>query len=124
MEAGALLMAIGGFLLAGVGYLVFLVVADIATDEAKEAVFRRASFAVRRSRHRALMKTGYVFAVLAFLAAFFWLAAATSGREADAGDARMFGMLAAGLALAASGLLATWWRRAGLPQTYMDISAT
>jgi len=62
MEAGALLIAIGAFLLAGVGYLVFQVVADIAADEAKEAVFRRASFAVRRSRHRALMKTGYVCA--------------------------------------------------------------
>jgi hypothetical protein len=36
MEAGALLIAIGAFLLASVGYLVFQVVAD----EAKEAVFR------------------------------------------------------------------------------------
>ena len=116
MEPGALLIAIGAFLLAGVGCLVFQVVADIAADEAKEAVFRRTSFAVRRSRHRALMKTGYVCAVLAFLAAFFWLAAATSGREADAGDARIFAMLAAVLALAAGGLLMTWWRRSGGPQ--------
>jgi hypothetical protein len=116
MEAGALLIAIGGFLLAGVGYLVFLVVADSATEEVKEAIFRRASFAVRRSRHRALMKTGYVCAGLAFLAALFWLAAATSGREAEAGDARIFAMLAAVLALAAGGLLTTWWRRAGGPQ--------
>lgn len=117
MEAGTLLIAIGAFLLAGVGYLVFQVVADIALDEAKEAVFRRPSFAVRRSRHRALMMTGYVCAVLAFMAAFFWLAAATSGREADAGYARMFAMLAAVLALAAAGLLTTWWRRAGGPKT-------
>ena len=116
MEAGALLIAIGGLLLAGVGYLVFLVVADIAAEETKEAIFRRASFAVRRSRHRALMKTGYVCAVLAFLATFFWLAAATSGREADAGGARIFAMLTAVLAVAAGGLLATWWRRAGGPQ--------
>ena len=92
------------------------VVADIAADEAKEAVFRRTSFAVRRSRHRALMKTGYVCAVLSFLAAFFWLAAATSGREDDARDARTFAMLAAVLALAASGLLTAWWRRSGGPQ--------
>ena len=113
---GPLLIAIGTFLLAGVGYLVFQVVTEITTDEAKEAVFRRASFAVRRSRHRALMMTGYVCAVLALMAAVFWLAAATSGREADAGDARIFAMLAAVLALAAGGLLATWWRRAGGPQ--------
>ena len=117
MEAGTLLIAVGAFLLAGVGYLVFQVVADIAVDEAKEAVFRRPSFAVRRSRHRALMMTGYVCAVLAFMAAFFWLAAATSGREADAGYARMFAMLAAVLALVAAGLLTTWWRRAGGPMT-------
>jgi preprotein translocase subunit SecY len=116
MEAGALLIAIAAFLLAGVGYLVFQVVADIAADEAKEAV--------RRSRHRALMKTGYVCAVLAFLAAFFWLAAATSGREADAGGARIFAMMAAVLALAAGGLLTTWWRRAGGAQRQMDSSAT
>jgi hypothetical protein len=116
MEPGALLMAIGAFILAGVGYLVFHVVADIATEEAKEAIFRRPSFAVRRSRHRALMKTGYVCAVLAFLAAFFSLAAATSGREADAADARIFAMLAAVLMIAAGGLLTTWWRRSGGPQ--------
>ncbi|HYO18146.1 MAG TPA: hypothetical protein VES02_05715 [Dermatophilaceae bacterium] len=116
MEPRALLIAIGAFLLAGVGYLVLQVVGDLAAEEAKEAVFRRPSFAVRRSRHRALMKTGYVCAVLGFLAAFFCLAAATSGREADAADARIFAMLAAVLTLAAGGLLTTWWRRSDGPQ--------
>jgi hypothetical protein len=116
MEPGALLITIGALLLAGVGYLVFQVVADIAAEEAKEAVFRRPSFAVRRSRHRVLMKTGYVGAALAALAAVFSLAAATSGREADAADARIFAVLAAALAVAAGGLLTTWWRRSGGPQ--------
>lgn len=117
MEAGTLLIAIGAFLLAGVGYLVFQTVVFAAVDETKEAVFRRPSFAVRRSRHRGLMMTGYVSAVLAFMAALFWLAAATSGREADAADARVFATLAAVLALTAAGLLTTWWRRAGRPKT-------
>ena len=31
---------------------------EVRTVEAKEAVFRRSSFAVRRSRHRVLMMTG------------------------------------------------------------------
>lgn len=116
MSTAATLTAAGGLLLAGVGYLVLQVVGDVAADEAKEAVFRRASFAFRRSRHRTLMKTGFICAVLAFLAAFFWLAAVTSGREDDAGDARIYSILAAALALGAGGLLTTWWRRAGRPQ--------
>jgi len=49
------------------------------------------------------------------LAAFFSLAAATSGREADAADARIFAMLAAVLTIVAGGILATWWRRSGGP---------
>lgn len=117
MGTEALLTVVGGFVLAGVGYVVLQVVGDIAVDEAKEAVFRRASFAARRSRHRALMKTGFVCAVFAFVAAVFWLAAATSGRADDAGDARIFAILTAVLALAAGRLLTTWWRRAGRPQT-------
>jgi hypothetical protein len=116
MGTEASLTAVGALVLAGVGYLVLHVVGDFAADEAKEAVFRRASFAARRSRHRGLMKTGFVCAVLAFLAAFLWLAAVTSGREDDAGDARMFATLAAVFGLAAGGLLTTWWRRAGRPQ--------
>jgi hypothetical protein len=59
------------------------------------------------------MKAGYICAVLSFMAAAFWLAATTSGRESDAGDARMFVVVAAVLALAAGVLLTTWWRRAG-----------
>lgn len=113
MGTGATLTAVGTLVLAGVGYLVIQLVGDFAADEAKEAVFRRASFAARRSRHRALMKTGFICAVLAFLAALFWLAAATSGRAADAGDARVFAVIAAVFALAAGGLLTAWWRRAG-----------
>ena len=113
MGTGATLTAVGTLALAGVGYLVFQLVGDVAADEAKEAVFRRASFAARRSRHRALMKTGFICAVLAFLAAVFWLAAANSGRASDAGDARVFAVVAAVFALAGGGLLTTWWRRSG-----------
>jgi hypothetical protein len=116
MEIGEVLTAVGMLVVVGVGYLLLDIIGDIATDEAKEAVFRRASFATRRSRHRVLMGTGYVCGVLALLAGVFWLAAFTSGREADAGDARVFAIVAAVLALFSAGLLTTWWRRAGEPQ--------
>jgi threonine/homoserine/homoserine lactone efflux protein len=108
METGAALSAVGALVVAGVGYLVLEAFGNIASDEAKEAILRRPSFATRRSRHRVLMKTGYVCAVLAFLAAVFWLAAFTSGREEDAGDARTFAVVAAVLAFVAAGLLTTW----------------
>jgi hypothetical protein len=92
------LTAIGALVLSGVGYLVFSVIAGMAADQAKESAFSRPAFAARRSRHRALMKAGYICAVLSSLAAVLWLAATTSGREADAD---------------AGGLLTLWWRRAG-----------
>jgi hypothetical protein len=120
MGTEAFLTVVGGCVLAGVGYVVLQVVGHLAADEAKEAVFRRASFAARRSRHRALMRSGFVCAVFAFVAAVFWLAAVTSGRADDAGDAgeaRIFAILTAVLALAAGRLLTTWWRRAGRPRT-------
>lgn len=117
MGTGATLAAVGTLVLAGVGYLVIQLIGDFAADEAKEAVFRRASFAARRSRHRALMKAGFICAVLAFLAALFCLAAATSGHAADAGDARVFALVSTILALTGGGLLTTWWRRAGRPPT-------
>jgi apolipoprotein N-acyltransferase len=116
METGGVLIAIGTLVVGAVGYLVLRLLGGIAADEAKEAVLRRASFSARRSRHRVLMKTGFFCAVFAFLAAVFWLAAFTSGRADDAGDARVFAVIAAVLALLATGLLATWWRRAGEPQ--------
>ena len=115
MGTEASLAVVGALVLAGVGYLVILLIGDIAADEAKEAVFRRASFAARRGRHRALMKIGFFCAGFAFVAAIFWLAAVTSGREEDAGAARIFAILAAVLVLAAGGLLTMWWRRAGGP---------
>jgi hypothetical protein len=107
------LTAIGALVLSGVGYLVFSVIAGMAADQAKESAFSRPAFAARRSRHRALMKAGYICAVLSSLAAVLWLAATTSGREADADDARMYLIVAEVLALAAGGLLTLWWRRAG-----------
>lgn len=109
------IVTVGAVLLSALGWLVLHVVSDLTANEAKEAVLRRPSFAVRRSRHRGLMKSGYACAVLAFLAGFLGLAAATSGFEDDATDARLFTALAVGLAVLAVGLLATWWRRSGRP---------
>lgn len=109
----AALLAIGALALSGVGYLVFSLIGDAAADAAKDAALRRPSFAARRSRHRALMNTGIWCAMLSFPAAFMWFATATSGRESDAGIARVFAVLTAVLPLAAGGLLTTWWRRAG-----------
>ena len=116
MGTEASLTAVGALVLAGIGYLMLHVIGDRVAAKAKEAVFRRASFAARRLRHRALMKTGLFCAALAFLPAVLWLAAATSGREEDAGDARMFAILTTVFVFAAGGLLTTWWRRAGRPQ--------
>jgi len=113
METEASLAGVGALVLAGLGYLVVQVIGDLAADEAKEALFRRPTLAVRRSRHRVLMKSGSVCAALSFLAALLWLAAATNGWDDDADDARVFATLAGVFALAAGGLLTAWWRRAG-----------
>lgn len=116
METQASLVAIGALVLGGLGYLVAQVIADVMANEAKEAVLSRPSLAVRRSRHRVLMKSGYLCAVLSFLAGFLWLVVVTNDWDDDADDARMFATLAGVLALAAGGLLTTWWRRASTPE--------
>ncbi|WP_156391907.1 MULTISPECIES: hypothetical protein [unclassified Nocardioides] len=109
--------AAAALLVAGVGYLLLdtllNVAGDAATRSAKESAFRRPSSAARRGHHRVLMKSGYVSAVLALLAALLWLAVATNGRSDHAADARMFAWAVLGLATLAGVLLTRWWRLAG-----------
>lgn len=100
---------------AGLGYVLLHVLAEVAADEAKEAVFRRPSLAMRRRRHRGLMKSGVLCAVLAFVSTLLWLAVITNDFQDDATDARMFLSLATVFGVTAVCLLGVWWRRAGKP---------
>lgn len=50
---------------------------------------------------------------MAATAGWIWLAAATSGHEDDADDARVLSIVPVVLAFVAGGLLAAWWRRSG-----------
>ena len=115
MEAEVSLAAVGAAVLAGLGYFLLQALGEVAADEAKEAAFRRPSLAMRRRRHRGLMKAGFLCAVLAFGSAFLWLAVITNDFQDDARDARMFLALVAIFGVTAVCLLAAWWRRAGKP---------
>lgn len=115
MENGTI-AAVGTLAVAGLGYLVVQVIGESVVEAGKESAFRRPSLAVRRNRHRLLMKSGLVCTLLACMAGLFWLAAATSGRPSDASDARTFAAIGLVLALAGVALLAGWWIRAGKPQ--------
>ena len=109
------LVATGLAVLTVVGGIVALVVGEIAMNGATDVIFRRPSFAMRRQRHRGLMKAGYLSGLLAFLAWFMWLAVVTNDFEDDAADARMFFALGVLFALGAVLFLTAWWRRAGRP---------
>lgn len=107
---------LGTVALAVVGVLAYIaldVLGQTAANEAAEALWRRPSLAERRRRNRGLMKCGVGTALIAALVGLIWLAAATSGYQEDAEDARVLGILTAALALTAAGLLAAWWRRSG-----------
>lgn len=111
---GTIALAVLGLL----GYIVLDVLGQAAANEAAEALWRRPSLVERRQRNRGLMKCGVGTALLAALVGFIWLAAATSGQQEDANDARVLGVVTAALALVAAGLLATWWRRSGAARRY------
>lgn len=113
MTAPQALIAAGLALASIIGYVVFAVIAETAADEVKGAVFRRPSLAVRRTRYRGLLGTGYLLVVLAAACAFFALAIATNGRTDNAADTRTFLIATVVLATAATLLLTTWWRKAG-----------
>ena len=116
MTATQFLAAVGLCLASLVGYIAFWVVVEVASDEVKEAVFRRPTLAVRRTRYRGLLRSGYLCAVLSLTCGFFALAIATNGRTDNVQDTRMFLSAAAILATVAAVLLTSWWRRAGRPQ--------
>jgi hypothetical protein len=109
--------AAAAMFVAGAAYLLLDVLltgaGDAAVESAKEAAFRRPSLAARRRHYRALMKGGYLSAVLSFGAAVFWMAVATNGRSDNEADARMFAWITLGLATLAAVLLTCWWRLAG-----------
>ncbi len=110
------LAAIGVAVLVGVGYVVLQIVGEAVTEAATDSMFRRPSFAMRRQRHRGLMKAGWICGVLAFGSGLMWLVVVTNDFEDDAADARLFLALTAVFVLAAAGFLLTWWRRAGRPR--------
>ena len=64
------------------------------------------------------MKAGFLCAVCSALAAFIWVAVATSGLDdaASARDAKMLAALAAALAVIGGVMIAAWWRLAGRPR--------
>lgn len=107
--------ALGAVIIAGLGCVVLNVLGQIAVDEAANALFRRPTLAMRRRRHRGLMKTGFLCGALALLSAFLWLAVITNDFHDDGSDARMFLWLTAILGLSAVWLLVAWWVRAGEP---------
>jgi apolipoprotein N-acyltransferase len=109
------LAAIGLAILISLGYVVLHVVGEAAAEAAEDSVFRRPSFAMRRQRHRGLMKAGGICGVLAFGSGFMWLVVVTNDFEDDAADARMFLVLTSVLGLVAAVLLVAWWRRSGHP---------
>jgi hypothetical protein len=74
------LAAIGLALLVGLGYVVLRAVGEAATEAAKDSVFRRPSFAMRRQHHRGLMKAGGICGVLAFGSGFMWLVVVTNDK--------------------------------------------
>lgn len=76
------LAAIGLAVLVGVGCIALQIVGEAATEEAKDSA-RRPSFAMRRQRHRGLLKTGGICGVLAFGSGFRWLVVATSRASAS-----------------------------------------
>ena len=107
--------AIGLAVLVGLGWIVVQLIGEAAAETATDSVFRRPSFALRRQRHRGLMKTGALCGGLALCSAFMWLVVVTNDFEDDAADARFFLVLTAGFALGAVLLLTAWWRKAGRP---------
>jgi apolipoprotein N-acyltransferase len=98
-----------------VGGVVAWVVGELALEGGVDAAFRRPSFAIRRQRHRGLMKTGYLSGALAFTSLFMWLVVVTNEFEDDAADAQVFLGLGILFALGAVLSLSAWWRRAGRP---------
>jgi hypothetical protein len=109
------LAGLGGLIVCALGYLVLQVIGDVAADEAKEAVFRRPAWVRRRRRHRFLMKSGWLCAILSAAAALVWVAIATNGRPDNGEDARLFATLTVLLAGLAVGQLIAWWHLAGKP---------
>ncbi|MFZ5848174.1 MAG: hypothetical protein ACOYX5_12405 [Actinomycetota bacterium] len=118
MDPVAVLGTVGLAVLCLVGYIVLDLLGQAATDQAVEALWRRPSLAVRRRRSRGLMKSGVGTGLLAAVVGLIWLAAATSGHPDDADDARVLGMVTAGLTVLAAALLGTWWRRSGSTRQY------
>jgi hypothetical protein len=108
-----LLGAVGLAVVCLLGYIALEVLGQAATDQAVRALWRRPSLAVRRQRQRGLLKCGVGGALLATIVGVIWLAAATSGHQEDADDARALGVATAALAVLAAGLLGTWWHRTG-----------
>ena len=100
------------------GYILLDLLGQAGADHAVEALWRRPSLPERRQRNRGLLKCGVVAALIGAGIALAWLAAATSGHQEDADDARVFGVATAALALIAAGLLAMWWRRSGTARHY------
>lgn len=113
MEGEGSIAAVGAVILGGLGYVLLQVLGEVAADEAKEAAFRRPSLAMRRRRHRGLMKAGVLSAGLAFGSALLWVAVITNDFQDNARDARMFMSLTAVFSVGAVCLLTAWWRRAG-----------
>ena len=106
------LVVVGLAIVGGLGWLVADVVGQAMAEGAQDAAFRRPSLAMRRGRHRGLMRTGYLCGVLAFGSLFMWLAVVTDGFEDDAADARMFLALGVVCGLGAVAFLTAWWRLA------------
>lgn len=113
--SGELLAVFGLAIACGLGWLLAEVVGQSMAEGAKDAAFRRPSFALRRRRHRGLMTVGSVSGLLACTSWFMWLAVVTNDFEDDAADARMFLALGVGCGLGAVTLLTAWWRLAGGP---------
>lgn len=82
-------------------------------DRTTETVMRHPALAVRRRHHRALMKSGYLSAVLSAGTAFVWVAIVRNGRNDNQNDAQMFAWLTLAFASLAAVLLTSWWRLAG-----------
>src|SRR4051794_35105956 len=109
MGTGISLAAVGVAVLCTLGYIVVQVIGEVAAGEAKDAVFRRPSFAMRRRRHRGLMKSGAVCALVAFMLCFLGVAVLTNGFHDDESDGQKFLMLGAVCCLAAISMLAASW---------------
>lgn len=116
MDMNAVLVTAGLAVLGLLGYVLLDVLGQTAVGAAGEAMSRRPSFAVRRRRNRRLMMSGVWAVLLAATSGWLWLAAATSGSEDTADDARLLGLVTLVLVLAGCGLLAAWWRRSGAPR--------